>query len=120
MIDELTQQITELRAERDKYKADADRQNITIVNLTDDLLYIAGIVEIGTGKPLNKNVSVTKQVLDYVKSKEAEADRLAELLAWAMTYVDGESDRFGLIPSEQKVHDIARAALAAHEEGKNG
>jgi hypothetical protein len=42
-----------------------------VLDCTDDLRYIGGIVERGTGKPLRGDVPVKRQILDYVVSLEA-------------------------------------------------
>jgi uncharacterized coiled-coil DUF342 family protein len=47
MIDELTQQITELRAERGRYKADADRLAEALEALVEGIDEYDGFVAIG-------------------------------------------------------------------------
>jgi hypothetical protein len=58
----LEQELRDLKAE---YATDVGR-------LTSDLRYIQGIVERGTGKPVDEALPITGQILEYVKSLERE------------------------------------------------
>lgn len=64
----LKERVKELEAE---YATDVGR-------LVSDMRYIQGIVERGTGKPVDEKLPVTGQILEYVKSLEAENAELKE------------------------------------------
>ncbi|MGD9678124.1 MAG: hypothetical protein AB7V16_07140 [Vulcanibacillus sp.] len=100
---------------KDKVKV---MQAETISRLIQDLEYLGGIVEKGTGKPLDKNISLTTQVLDYVQSKEADADRLAEALIFIDCICSINPKTTSLSSSNRlsKIQQKTRAALAAHED----
>lgn len=63
-----------------KLKAETVDQAKTIVLLTEDLQYIAGIVEKGTGSTVKEDSNVRAAILWYVQALEKERDALkAEL-----------------------------------------
>lgn len=61
-------------------EAEVLENNKTIVKLVDELTYIVGIVEKGTGKKPSDEISTSSAILDYVKGLEAEVARLRDLL----------------------------------------
>ena len=43
------------------------------IRLIDDMKYIVGIIEKGTGEPIKYNVAIKRQLLEYVKQLETKA-----------------------------------------------
>lgn len=72
-----------LAAELAKLEGEITKQAGTILQLADDLQYIAGIAARGEIAPIPKDKKVVDLIREYVKSLEAERDTLCTLLTQA-------------------------------------
>jgi len=59
-------------------KTQSEHDALAMMKLIKDLRYISGIAERGRGRPIEDGERVTEFVLEYVKSIEAEVERLRQ------------------------------------------
>lgn len=107
----LEQRCKELEAE---YATDVGR-------LVSDMRYIQGIVERGTGKPVDEKLPVTGQILEYVKSLEAENAELRKRLEPIEEYwQNSKSIKYVEITSAHaSIKKCMEMASETDEDGKN-
>ncbi len=99
----------------DSLQASLAESEARVAGLLEDMKYIIGIVERGTGKELIGNVPIRKQLLEYVKKLEAENKRLRELISSLVFAHDNPSVHVSTPDSEMSVWEMARRVAGGAE-----